>query len=149
MAHISVQEALDELGIKPSIVAGSSIGAIIGAIYASGILGKRIKERLESHLIWKDDTWRDVIEKRSDLLRWIKAFSAEFSRGGLIKTEGFFKYLFSEIKKNTFEELEIPVLVIATDYWKAEEVVFESGSLLLAIQTTIAVPGVFAPPHTG
>ena len=149
LAHISVLEALDELGTKPSIVAGSSMGAIIGAIYASGIPGKRIKERLESHLILKDDTWRDVIEKRSDLLRWVKAFSADFSRGGLIKTEGFFEYLFSEIKKNTFEELEIPLLVIATDYWKAEEVVFESGPLLPAIQASIAVPGVFAPVSIG
>ena len=149
LAHISVLEALDELGIKPSIVAGSSMGAIIGAIYASGIPGKRIKERLESHLILKDDTWRNVIEKRSDLLRWVKAFSADFSRGGLIKTEGFFEYLFSEIKKNTFEELEIPLLVIATDYWKAEEVVFESGPLLPAIQASIAVPGVLAPVSIG
>lgn len=149
LAHISVLEALDELGIKPSIVAGSSMGAMVGAIYASGIPGKRIRERFENHLILKDDTWRDVIEKRSDLLKWVTAFSADFSRGGLIKTERFFKYLFSEIKKNSFEELEIPLLVIATDYWKSEEVVFDSGPLLPAIQASIAVPGVFAPVSIG
>ncbi len=80
------------------------MGALVGAIYASGIPGKRIKERLENHLILKDDTWRDVIEKRSDLLKWVTAFSAEFSRGGLIKTEGFFEYLFSEIKRNSMED---------------------------------------------
>jgi len=66
-------------------------------------------------------------------------------RGGFIGTQGFFEYLFHEIKKRTFEELEIPLLVIAADYWKAEEVVFEKGDLLPALQASMAVPGVFAP----
>jgi len=145
LAHISILEAIDELGIRPSIVAGTSMGAVVGALYASGMSGREIKERIKRHIILKDDTWHDVIEKRSDLLKWVSAFSAEFSRGGLIKTEGFLKYLFNEIKKSTFEELEIPLLVIAADYWTAEEFVFETGDLLPAIQASMAVPGVFAP----
>jgi NTE family protein len=145
LAHIPILEALDDLGIKPSIVAGTSMGAIIGALYASGISGKEIRERIGRHLILKDDTWRDLIAKKGDLLKWFSAFSAEFKRGGFFSTRGFFEYLFSEIKKRTFEELEIPLLVIAADYWTADEIVFETGDLLPAIQASIAVPGIFAP----
>ena len=145
LAHITILEALDDLGIKPSIVAGTSMGAIIGALYASGISGKEIRKRVTRHLILKDDTWRDIIAKKGNLLKWVSAFSAEFKRGGFLSTQGFFEYLFSEIKKRTFEELEIPLLVIAADYWTADEIVFETDDLLPAIQASMAVPGVFAP----
>ena len=145
MAHILILETLDDFGIKPSIIAGTSMGAIIGALYASGMSGKEIRERISRHLILKDDTWRDIIAKRGNLLKSVTAFSPEFQRGGFIKTQGFFEYLFSEIKKRTFEELEIPLLVIAADYWTAEEIVFETGDLLPALQASMAVPGVFAP----
>ena len=145
LAHISVLETLDDLGIKPSIIAGTSMGAIIGALYASGMSGKKIRERISRHLILKDDTWRDIVAKKSNLLKLVKAFSAEIPRGGFINTQGFFEYLFSEIRKRTFEELETPLLVIAADYWIAEEVVFEKDDLLPALQASMAVPGVFAP----
>ena len=145
LAHISVLEALDQLGLRPSVMAGTSMGAIIGALYASGISGQELKERVERHIILKDDTWQDVIGKRANLLKWVNAFSADFSSKGILKTQGFFKYLFSEIQENRFEDLEIPLVVIAADYWTAEEVVFETGDLLPAVQASMAVPGVFAP----
>lgn len=145
LAHISVLETLDDLGIKPNIISGTSMGAIIGALYASGLSGKEIKERISKILILKDDTWRDIVAKKSDLLNLVKAFSGEIPRGGFINTQGFFEYLFNEIKKRTFEELDIPLLVIAADYWTAEEVVFEKDELLPALQASMAVPGVFAP----
>ena len=145
LAHIPVLETLDDLGIKPDIIAGTSMGAIIGALYASGMSGKEIRERISRILISKDDTWRDIVAKKSDLVKLVKAFSSEIPRGGFIRTQGFFEYLFHEIKKRTFEELEIPLLVIAADYWTAEEIVFEKGDLLPALQASMAVPGVFAP----
>ena len=110
LAHIPILEALDDFGIRPSIIAGTSMGAIIGALYASGMSGKEIRERISKHLIRKDDTWRDIIAKKGHLLKWVTAFSVEFPRGGFINTQGFFEYLFTEIKKRTFEELEIPLL---------------------------------------
>ena len=145
LAHILILETLDDLGIKPSIIAGTSMGAIIGALYASGMSGKEIRERVSKLLILKDDTWRDILAKKDDILKLFTAFSAEFPRRGFINTQGFVEYLFSEIKKRTFEELGIPLLVIATDYWTAEEIVFELGDLLPALQASMAVPGVFAP----
>ncbi len=150
LAHILVLEALDDLGIQPGVIAGTSMGAIIGALYASGMSGKEIRERISSNLILKDDTWRDIVAKKSNLLKLVKSFSSEIPRGGFINTQGFFEYLFSEIKKRTFEELEIPLLVIAADYWTAEEIVFEKDELLPALQASMAVPGVFTPiSHAG
>ncbi|MGV8058058.1 MAG: patatin-like phospholipase family protein [Smithellaceae bacterium] len=149
LAHIPILEALDDFGIKPDIIAGTSMGAIIGALYASGMSGKDIRERIIRHVILKDDSWRDIIAKKGYLLKWVTAFSREFPRGGLINTQGFFEYLFSEIGKRTFEDLAVPLLVIAADYWTAEEVVFEADDLLPPLQASMAVPGVFAPVSIG
>ena len=149
LAHIPILETLDDFGIKPSIIAGTSMGAIIGALYASGMSGKDIRKRINSHVILKDDTWQDIIAKKGHLLKWVTAFASEFPRGGFLNTQGFFEYLFSEITKRTFEELEVPLLVIAADYWTAEEIVFEADDLLPALQASMAVPGVFAPVSIG
>jgi NTE family protein len=149
LAHIPILETLDDLGIKPSIISGTSMGAIIGALYASGMSGKGIRERISRHLILKDDTWRDIMAKKGHLLKWVSAFSPELARGGFINTQGFFEYLFSEIKRRTFEELEVPLLVVAADYWTAEEIVLEADDLLPALQASMAVPGVFAPVSFG
>jgi NTE family protein len=145
MAHIAVLEALDELGLRPNIIAGTSMGAIVGALYASGMDGRAIRELVQRHIILKDDKWRDLLEKKGDLLKWVQAFSIEFSRGGFISSQRFLNFLLNEIQKTTFEDLKIPLLVIATDYWTAAEVIFEKGDLLPAIQASMAVPGVFAP----
>lgn len=145
MAHILVLELLDELDRKPSVIAGTSMGAIIGALYASGMSGRDMKEAVRRHIITKGDNWRDFIQKRADLLKWVDAFVPELGRGGLVKIDRFLKYLFDLIKKATFEDLDIPFIAVAADYWAAREVVFETGELLPAIKSSMAVPGVFAP----
>jgi NTE family protein len=149
LAHISVLEVLDELDYKPSIIAGTSMGAIIGALYASGMSGKDIKKLVMHHIVAKDDKWRDVIDKRADIMKWVSAFSPAHARGGIIQADKFYNRLFGEIGKTTFEELEIPLIVIATDYWTAEEVVFKTGELLPAIKASAAIPVVFAPVSLG
>ena len=145
LAHILVLEALDQLGVRPSIIAGTSMGAIIGALYASGISGKEIRERISRKLTFKVDTWRDVVDKKDDLLQLVSAFSSELSRGRFPNAQGFFHYLFGEITARRFEDLQIPLLISTADFWTAEEVVFDSGELLPAIQASLAVPGVFRP----
>ena len=145
LAHVVFLELLDELGIRPKVIAGTSMGAIIGALYASGMSGKEIKERIRRHIVTKNDSFKNVLEKKKEILKWLDGFRLEMGRGGLIKTDRFLGYLFKEIQKTSFEELEIPLLVIATDYWEAEEVVFQSGPLLPAINASMAVPGVFTP----
>ncbi len=145
LAHVLVLEALDDLGIQPGLLAGTSMGAVIGALYASGMPGREIRQRIEHHVILKGDKWRDVMEKKGDLLRWVHAFRANFSRGGLLSAKGFFRYLFDEIQVTRFDELDIPLLVVAADFWSAEQVVFREGELRPAIMASMAVPGVFAP----
>ena len=145
LAHASVLEAFDDLGIRPSVIAGTSMGAIMGAMYGSGVGGREIKDFLRRHRILKEDKWSDVIGKRADLLKRLKAFSPGFSRGGLMRAERFLKHLLAGITRSTFEELEIPLIVTATDYWDAREVTLTEGDLMPALQASMAVPGIFAP----
>jgi NTE family protein len=145
LAHIPVLEVLDEMGIKPSLIAGTSMGAIVGALYASGMSGKEIREKILEHVILDNDGLWEVIDKKESLLKWMSVFKANFSRGGLINAQGFIEYMFSEIKARRFEELQIPLLAVTADFWSGEQVIFDKGALLPAIQASMAVPGVFAP----
>lgn len=144
-AHVLVLKAMDDLGLRPSMIAGTSMGAIIGSMYAAGVSGETMLKIVKEHSVLKDDNLRIIYEKRDSLLEWLDVFTPTRERGGLIKAEGLFNLFVDEIKCNTFEELDIPLTVIAADYWSAEEVVFNKGELLPAIQASMAVPGVYAP----
>ncbi len=145
LAHIPVLEALDELRIRPKLISGTSMGAILGALYASGMSGSEIRAKVLDHVILEDDGLRDVFEKKENLLKWVSVFKANFSRGGLVNTQGYIEYLFNGLKGIRFEELEIPLMVVAADFWTGEQVVFDSGPLLPALQASMAVPGIFSP----
>ncbi len=149
LAHALVLEALDEMGCRPAIIAGTSIGAIIGAIYASGVTGRTIRENIQKNIISRPDTWHEIFEKRSDLLKVVRTVAFERGPGGALKPDQFLNLLLSSVHKRTFEELHIPLLVIASDYWRGEEVVLESGELLPALKASMAIPGVFAPVTIG
>jgi NTE family protein len=145
LAHVSILQVLDDLQMRPAVISGTSMGAIVGALYASGMSAREIRDNIERRFILKNDTWRDVIEKREDLLKWVSAFKPDFSGSGLINAQGILNFLLDQIKVGSFEDLEIPLLVVAADYWSAEEVIFERGELLPAIRASMAVPGVFSP----
>ena len=144
-AHVLVLKTLDDMGMQPSMIAGTSMGAIVGAMYASGLSGEQLLSELHEYSVLKNDTWEDIYNKRDKLLEWLDVFSLEGSRGGILKPEGLFERLMTEIKCTSFEELEIPLTVVAADYWSAEEILFNKGDLRPAIQASMAVPGVFAP----
>ncbi|MDF7824997.1 patatin-like phospholipase family protein [Pontiellaceae bacterium B12227] len=145
LAHIPMLETLEAFGIKPAAISGTSIGSIVGALYASGKNAEKIRERLKQFLLLKDESLADRLSKTPHLLTWLSVMRVEKGRGGLINTDNFLKFLLEEIGVETFEELEIPLQVVATDFWTGEEVVFDSGPLRPAIQASMAVPGVFAP----
>ncbi|ADE14766.1 Patatin [Nitrosococcus halophilus Nc 4] len=144
LAHILMLEAFDELGIKPHRIAGSSIGAVIGALYASGISAKELKEIVNGLVAGDKGTW---IEKLADknVLKWIDLIDLELGSGGLVSSEGFLLFLLKKIKRSNFDELEIPLKVVATDFWRREEVIIKTGKLLPAIQASTSIPGVFTP----
>jgi len=145
LAHLPILRLLDELGIRPGYIAGTSMGAIVGALYASGLSASDIEERVRQHIILKDDSLRSLIKKSKHLTTWLKAFSPDFSSSGLVTADGVFKHLFSELQDIQFTDLQIPFAAITCDYCNGEEVIQNSGDVLSAVQASMAVPGVFAP----
>ncbi|MDM7915510.1 MAG: patatin-like phospholipase family protein [Candidatus Eisenbacteria bacterium] len=146
LSHIPVLELLDELRLRPSIIAGTSMGALIGALYASGVPGRRIREMVEEHLFSHARGKRARFKEGTERLKWIGPLVPDLRHGGMIKPDRFLRQLFGGITSSRFEDLEIPLVVVAADFWSGEEVILREGPLLPAIRASIALPGVF-PPH--
>jgi NTE family protein len=144
LAHIQALETLDELGIRPYRIAGTSLGAVIGALYSSGLSGLEIRELAYQWQPPRPEKHYGILD-RHDLRRWASMLDPSFDRSGLFKGEKIIRFLSDHIKYTTFEELEIPLYVTAADYGDASEVVFKSGDLLSAVRASIAIPGVFTP----
>ncbi|MCU0858315.1 MAG: patatin-like phospholipase family protein [Pontiellaceae bacterium] len=144
LAHIQVLETLDELGIRPCKISGTSIGAVMGALYASGLSGKEIRELVHEWQTPRPEKKHGFLN-RHDLRRWAALFDPSFDRSGLFKGEKIIRFLSDYIKYETFEDLKIPLTVTSADYGDASEVVFNSGDLLSAVRASIAIPGVFTP----
>jgi NTE family protein len=149
LAHLLALETLDECGVKPSVIAGTSMGAIVGVLYASGKSPADIRQSIEKHMLAGKNRFKEALARKSELLQWLKMVKLERGRGGLLQADAFLHFLLKEIHVFSFEELRIPCRVIATDFWTGHEVVFESGPLLPALKASIAVPGVFAPVVLG
>ncbi len=144
IAHLLMIEALDELGLKPTIISGSSIGAVVGAFYAAGFTAKEMKEILDQLINPKSDSVFDFLLK-SDIVKMFTMFDPQFIRSGFIKGEKFQNYMKSHLQISRFEELKIPLKIVATDYWKKEAVVFEKGDLIQPIKASYSLPGLFTP----
>ena len=150
LAHILALQTIDDLGIKPSAVAGTSMGSIIGALYASGRSGREIHELLDGFIIKKGEGIRDIYRKKASLIKWLKAFRPVMGKAGMIEADGLMQYLLDDIRVEKIEELKIPFKAVATDYYRREPVVFSEGSLLTAIRASMSIPGVFVPvEHEG
>ncbi|UTW44419.1 patatin-like phospholipase family protein [bacterium SCSIO 12696] len=145
LAHILALETMDHCSIKPAAIAGTSMGAIIGALYASGLSGEEIHAGVYRHTIRKSDELKSILAKKSDLLKWLKLATPTLRRGGFLNADGALLYLLDLIEVRSFEDLSIPLNVVATDYWSGEAVVFNSGELLPALKASMAIPGVFPP----
>lgn len=130
LCHIEFIKVLDELGLKPSILSGTSIGAIVGALYASGYSGKDMEELL-------NEIGLKEISKMVD--------PSFFSLAGLVKGKGVIDFLKKNIPVKTFEQLKIPLKIVATDYWQQREVILEKGELIPAIRASISIPAIFEP----
>jgi NTE family protein len=144
IAHLLMIEALDELGIKPSIISGSSIGAVVGAFYAAGFSAKEMRGILNQLINPKSDSVFDFLLK-SDIVKMFTMFDPQFIRSGFIKGEKFQNYMKNHLKVSRFEELKIPLKIVATDYWKKEAVIFEKGDLIQPIKASYSLPGLFTP----
>jgi NTE family protein len=126
IAHIGVLKVLEEAQIPVRFVAGTSVGALIGAIYCSGLSVAELEEiafRVRSRHI----------------AQWT------LSRLGIASNQRMAVFLHRILKQQTFEDLKIPLAVVATDFATGEAVSFRSGPLIDAVRASCAYPGMFLP----
>lgn len=146
LAHIHVIEALDELGIKPAAIAGSSIGAIMGAGMAAGMSGREIHEYARTILGTRAQVATRMWRARPGTF-------AEAMQGGLrvsqFNVERILKAFLPEAVPETFAELKIPLKVTATDFFGHKLAVFSEGDLHSALAASAAIPAVFRPVMRG
>jgi NTE family protein len=128
LAHIGVIEELEKQGYKISSIAGTSMGALVGGVYASG--------KLQEFKKWITGLSRHEMFLLVDFT---------FGGGGIIKGEKVLSAMKEFIPDKNIEDLRIPYSATATDIIKHEEVVFRTGSLYYAIRASIAIPSVFTP----
>ena len=126
MAHIGVLKVLEEEGIPVRFVAGTSVGALIGAAYCSGFPLEELEKVAHSC-------------RFTTFARWT------VSRYGFASNDRMVTFLNRILKVKTFEELRIPLGVTATDFNTGEGVVFHSGSIIDPVRASCAYPGMFLP----
>jgi NTE family protein len=126
-AHIGAIRALNEQGIRPDIVCGTSMGSLVGAAYAAGEL-----ERLEEWALSLG--WRDVFGLMDFTLR-----------GGLIRGNKLFEFMRARFGLQDIGDLPMPYGAVATELASGREVWLREGQVLDAVRASVAIPGVFAP----
>lgn len=143
LAHIAVIEALDEMGIKPVAVAGTSIGALIGAAYAAGMRGKDIRHHVIALAHSPGEIRRRLMKARAGTLAHF--FAGAFSQATQMDAEKFCAQFLPDQVPSDFSALEIPLTVMATDLHRRLEMPLSQGPLHPAIAASIAIPGLFRP----
>jgi len=130
MAHIGVLKAMKEHGLEANIIAGTSVGALVGALYANG-------NSMEEMLQFFKDT---------PLFQY-NFFT--FNKPGFIDTERYFDIFEKHFPKNTFSALKKRLVVVATDLLNGKEVAFASGTLIHPLLASAALTPVFSPVEIG
>lgn len=143
IAHIHVLKALDDLGIRPSRIAGSSIGSIVGAGYASGMSGVEIEEFFLSTFSNKSVVFSKLWKLRPASFR--KIISNEGTAFGQFNIEKVLKVFLPSTIPFQFDDLSIPLQITATDYYGNKLQVLVSGDLRKAIAASAAIPVIFKP----
>lgn len=127
-AHIGIIRALEEAGIAIDCIAGTSIGALVGAVYASENI-----EKLEESVVALD---RKRVAGLVDIV---------FPRSGLIDGKKINNFIQSHIEERNIEELPIPFRAVSTNLANGHEYIFKDGSIIEAVRASISIPGVFRP----
>lgn len=131
VAHIAYIKALEELGLRPSVISGTSSGAIVGAMYAGGLPPDGIMDSMNSIISLKGGKAGSGVRPE----RKQGGMAVAAAQGRLVRL----------LPKTRFEELDIPLKVVATHFHTLKERVFDSGELLPAIMASVALPSAFVP----
>ncbi len=130
LCHAGVLKALEEHGIKPDILSGVSAGAVVGALYADGYSPDEIAR------LFEDISFRHMTK-------------IQIPDGGLFKIDAFQKFLTKNLRAKTFEDLKIPLRVVATNLDKGVSVTFSRGRLIDPVIASCCVPVLFIPKVIG
>lgn len=147
LAHILMLEALDELGIKPKIIAGTSIGAIYGAAYAAGLPACDIRAHTEETLTNKMGLLRDLFASRVQSQKGVWNLFSD--RHAIFTPAALLDLVFPAGVPQAFEDLAIPLYVVASDFYANSPAVFQTGPLRPAVAASMALPVIFEPVLIG
>ncbi len=125
-AHLGVMEALNEAGVFPDVISGTSAGAIMGVLYADGYKPKEILRMMNGG-------------SRLDFMR------PALPREGLLQINGIIKILKANLHSKKFEQLKLPLFVAATDLNNGKPVYFSQGDLLEPVIASASIPVLFQP----
>ncbi len=147
LSHIVVLEVFDELGLRPKIIVGSSIGAIIGAAYAAGVPARALRAYVLA-------TFKDRARVISKLLEARVGKISDLLQRGLgnpvlVDGERILDLFWPEAVPDRFENLKIPFVAVATDYHLRSEVRLSTGPLTPAVAASMAIPGLIRPLQLG
>ena len=130
LAHIGVLKVLEREGIRVDFLAGTSMGGLIAAGYAAGFDTAYLEQ-----VALRMSRWRKLLPLVDRSLPGL----------GLVKSHRVRQYLASQFGEMTFDQLRIPLALVAVDLLSGEEVVLQSGMVAEAVRATVSLPGVFAP----
>jgi len=128
LAHIGVLRVLEEHGVVPDVVAGTSIGAVVGAAYVFGKL--------------------DEVETAARRVNWLEVIrltDIRFGKSGLLGGDAIAREIRKYLGEARFEDADRPFAVVAADLAHDKEVVIRSGPVADAVRASISLPGIFAP----
>jgi len=158
MAHIGVLKHLDHLALRPDLVTGTSMGAVVGALYclhgSSGELEAIVQDLFESELFEKMDLdelmedeegERDSLEELSRRTRTLFTVSKMIRRDSIVEPEFIEEVMERLFGEATFADLRLPFAAVATDLYSGEDVALTQGRLAPAVRASAAIPGVFPP----
>lgn len=129
-AHIGVLQALAAHKIPIDIVAGTSAGSLIGAMYCAGL-----------------DPW--LVERAAERMNWRALVRLKLRRDGLLDADGLERFLMGNVGDLQFSDLRIPFTATATDLLTGTEVLLSSGRVVTAVRASCAFPGIFLPVRIG
>ncbi len=126
VSSVGALKVLDEKGIHIDVIAGTSMGAVIGSLYASGLSSKEIEDEILS-------------------MDWNKLLDFVVPEKGFVSGNKIENYLRDILEHKKFEDLKIPLYVTAVDLKKGRLVVFNKGDIATAVRASISIPGIFTP----
>ena len=145
LAHIAIIEAFDELGLKPSVISGTSFGAIVGACYAAGLSAREIRAHAA-----------DLLASRSAVLYRLASrlpghFTSLWSprHPAVVDGESLLDMLLPDAVRTDFANPAIPLRLVAVDFHSMEQVVLSEGPVIPAVAASAALPSIMRPVEMG